>query len=131
MYSREPTWVRHNPNPYHRDDVPDCVIRAISIALGLSWFEVFDGLSATARAAGSVTCDDRVWGRYLFEKGFIPFVMPTDSPRDLTVRQFCRMFPHGTYIIGTGRHAVAVTDGDYHDSWDSGEMLLSFFWKIA
>lgn len=40
------------------------------------------------------------------------------------------MYPRGRYIVGTGNHAVAVVDGDYYDSWDSGNEILSFFWRM-
>ena len=33
-------------------------------------------------------------------------------------------------IIGTGKHAVAIIDGNYYDSWDSGNEIPSFFWRI-
>jgi hypothetical protein len=40
------------------------------------------------------------------------------------------MFPKGAYIIGTGSHAVCVLDGDYFDSWDSGDQIASYFWRV-
>jgi len=40
------------------------------------------------------------------------------------------MFPKGTYIIGTGSHAVAIINGDYYDSWDSGDEIPSFFFRV-
>lgn len=122
-------WVVHNSNP-RKNEVPDCVIRAISVALHLSWYQVFDELSALARAECSVTCDDRIWGLYLYRMGCQPFTLPVDCPRCLSVKHFCRMFPEGRYVIGTGSHAVAVINGDYYDSWDSGETIASFFWKV-
>lgn len=123
-------WVRYNPNPKNKI-VPDCVIRAISTALHMPWSEVFDELSAMARAECSVTCDDRVWGKFLYTKGFRPVLLPRNCPECLSVTNFCKMFPFGTYIIGTGFHAVAVIDGNYYDSWDSGNVIASFFWSIS
>ena len=122
-------WMRCNPNPAHKN-VPDCVIRAVCIALNMRWLDVFDDLSAVARSEFSVTVDDDVWGKYLYRIGFEPFLLPESCPRCVTVRAFTRYFPRGTYIIGTGTHAVAVVDGDYYDSWDCGNMVPSFFWKI-
>ena len=123
-------WVSSNPNPKHRI-VPDCVIRAICNVLHLSWYEVFDQLSALARTECSVTCDDKLWGRFFYQMGFVPFTVPKDFPRCITVKEFCDLFPHGRYVIGTGTHAVAVIDGDYYDSWDSGNVCCSFFWKVS
>lgn len=69
-------------------------------------------------------------GRYLYEQGFVPFLLPESCPSCITVKRFCVMFPHGTYIIGTGSHAVAVIDGNYYNSWDSGDEIPSYFWRI-
>lgn len=73
---------------------------------------------------------DAVWGHYLQMQGFKPFLLPSNCPRCMTVREFANKFSSGTYIIGTGSHAVAVIDGDYYDSWDSGDEIPSYFWKI-
>ena len=123
-------WIYANPNPDLKD-VPDCVIRAISIALNKPWEETFDELSEVARQDHSVTSDDRVWGHFLFRLGFIPFLLPASCPECVTIRAFAGIFNRGTYIVGTGYHAVAVIDGNYYDTWDSGSEVPTFFWKIA
>ena len=122
-------WIPVNPNPGGRN-VPDCVIRAISIALNKPWLEVSDELYAVARHDYSITSDDHVWGHYLYAFGFKPFLLPESCPACVTVDLFSRIFSRGTYIIGTGRHAVAVINGNYFDSWDSGNEVPSFFWEI-
>lgn len=122
-------WINCNPNP-KRKHVPDCVIRALVIALNKSWYDVHDELCALSREECSVTCDDDVWGKYLYQMGFVPFLLPETCPSCITIKRFCIMYPRGIYIIGTGNHAVAVIDGDYYDSWDSGDEIPSFFWRI-
>lgn len=123
-------WVYANPNPEQKD-VPDCVIRAISIALNKPWEEVFDELSAVARYDHSITSDDHVWGHYLYFLGFIPFILPESCPECISVRSFSRIFSKGIYIVGTGFHAVSVINGNYYDTWDSGDVVPTFFWKIV
>ena len=122
-------WIPANPNPAHKQ-VPDCVIRAICIALNLPWLQVSDELYSVAREDFSISSDDNVWGHYLYKLGFEPFLLPQSCPRCVTVEAFTKMYPKGTYIIGTGSHAVAVIDGNYYDSWDSGQQIPSFFWRI-
>lgn len=122
-------WIEANPNPGSKQ-VPDCVIRAICIALNKPWLEVSDELYSFARRDYSVTCDDNVWGHYLYSLGFEPFLLPSPCPRCMTIDEFTKMYPKGTYIIGTGKHAVAIIDGNYYDSWDSGNEIPSFFWRI-
>lgn len=123
-------WIRCNPNPEHKH-VPDCMIRAICIALNMTWDEVYDELAALGKQERDVMNHDPVWGKYLYQKGFEPFLLPDTCPKCLTIRLFCQMYPRGIYIIGTGSHAVAVIDGDYFDSWDSGNEIPSFFWRIT
>ena len=123
-------WRRCNPNP-KRKEVPDCVVRAISIALGMRWLDVYDGLCALGRSECNMPSADAVWGKYLYQMGFIPFLLPASCPQCVTIEEFTRWFPEGTYIIGTGSHAVAVINGDYYDSCDSGNEIPSFFWKIT
>ena len=122
-------WIRVNPNPAKKE-VSDCVIRAISIALNMPWLQVFDELNSVARMDFNMPSDNRVWGHYLYLKGFQPFLLPQSCPDCVTVKEFARIFRDGTYIIGTGSHAVAVINGDYYDSWDSGNEIPSYFWRI-
>lgn len=122
-------WIMANPNP-GRKLVPDCVIRALCIALQLPWLYVFDALCEVARMDYSMPSDDNVWGHLLYLWGFRPFLLPESCPRCVTIREFARLYPEGTYIIGTGNHAVAVVSGCYFDTWDSGDEIPSFFWVI-
>lgn len=122
-------WVRTNPNPAKKN-APDCVIRAICIALNLPWMQVHDELCSLSGDDYSVPSDDNVWGHYLYLKGFRPFLLSNHCPRCITVTEFTKYYPNGIYIIGTGSHAVAVINGDYYDSWDSGNVMPSFFWVI-
>ena len=122
-------WIKINPNP-GRKEVPDCVVRALSTALNRRWLEVYDDLCELGREEYNMPSADAVWGKYLYRMGFEPFMLPEKCPSCITIKRFCIMYPHGIYIIGTGGHAVAVIDGNYYDSWDSGEEIPSFFWRI-
>ena len=122
-------WIYANPNPEQKE-ASDCVIRAISIALNTNWFSVYDDLCRVGRRECNMPSADAVWGRYLWMKGFHPFLLPQSCPTCITIRDFCKVYQKGTYIIGTGSHAVAVVNGNYYDSWDSGNETPSFFWKL-
>ena len=66
----------------------------------------------------------------LRDKGGTQFLLPESCPMCTTVRAFCKKYPEGVYVIGTGTHAVAVIDGDYYDSWDSGNEIPTYFWRV-
>lgn len=122
-------WVKTNLNP-EKKEVGDCVIRALAIALDMTWTEVYDDLYLLGREWHDMMSSNEVWGLYLYRHGFEPFMLPKTCPQCLTVKEFCKKYPHGTYIIGTGDHAVAVINGDYFDSWDSGNSVASYFWRV-
>ena len=121
-------WVRCNPNPLGKQ-AGDCVIRAIAVAMERSWGDVYEDLCRMGRMECDMPSSNAVWGLYLKDQGFRQFLLPESCPRCVTVRAFCDRFPIGTYIIGTGNHAVAVIDGDYYDSWDSGDETPTYFFK--
>ena len=121
-------WIRANPN-FFRDSEPDCVVRAIAIATGDSWEKVHWDLCLMSHLEHTMPSVNWLWDLYLKGRGFIRFELPDSCPECITVREFARRFPKGTYIIGTGSHAVCVRDGDWFDAYDSGEMIPSYFYR--
>jgi len=121
-------WVRCNPNPLGKT-TSDCVVRAISVVTGQSWRKTYDDLCRLGAKECEMPNSNSLWGMYLRNIGFRQFLLPESCPRCITVRAFCDRFPEGDYVIGTGNHAVAVMDGDYYDSWDSGNEIPSYFWR--
>ena len=122
-------WIKINANPAHKR-VGDCVVRAISVATGKPWTEVYDDLYRVGRREFDMMNSNNVWGLYLYRMGFEPFILPANCPECVTVEEFTRLFPEGTYIIGTGNHAVAIIDGDYYDTWRSGKTVAKYFFKV-
>ena len=52
-----------------------------------------------------------------------------EYPDYYTVEDFCTDHPKGTYVLGTGSHAVAVVDGCYFDAWDSGSEIPIYYFS--
>lgn len=100
----------------------DCVIRAISIVTGQTWQRVYAGLCLQGYQDCGWGNFNSVWADYLKSKGFSRYM--TDQQ---TVSEFAARHPHGRYVLGTGSHAVAVIDGDYIDSWDSGGEIVKYY----
>lgn len=122
-------WINCNPNPMHKH-VGDCVVRAIAIATDQPWRAVYRAICAEGEHECDMPNADAVWGKYLYKLGFVPFLLPDTCPECVTVKAFCRMYPEGVYIIGTGSHAICVRNGDYYDTWDSGLEQPTFFWRV-
>lgn len=121
-------WIYANPNPV-RDGEPDCVVRALSLATGKTWDEVHRELCHLSGVMGTMPSVNWLWGLWLRRQGFRPFLLPESCPECVTVREFCKRFPTGTYVIGTGGHAICIRDGDWLDAWDSGEEVPTYFFR--
>lgn len=106
----------------------DCVIRALSIATDSTWDETYVDIFIQGYLNKDMPSSNKVWGDYLKYKGFSRHVVPDTCPDCYTVRDFCQDFPIGTYILGTGSHVIAVKDGNYYDTWDSGNELPIYYW---
>ena len=122
-------WIRYNPNPSNKQ-TGDCVVRAVAIAEGLTWDEAYKELTTKAFQEKDMPSVNPVWANYLESIGYEIHGIPNTCPRCYTVAQFAADHPHGTYVLGTGSHAIAVIDGNYIDTWDSGnEIPMYFFMK--
>ena len=108
-------WVRCNPNPLGRQ-TSDCVVRAIAIATQQSWRRVYRDLCELGEIECEMPNSNYLWGMYLKQMGFEQFLLPESCPQCITVRAFCERYPEGTYVIGTGSHAVAAIEGDWLSS---------------
>lgn len=123
------TYEYYNPNPNGKT-VSDCVIRAISKALNQSWETTYIELALQGYLMGDLPNANAVWSAYLKNKGFHRDVVSNDCPDCYTITDFAEEHPNGTYIIGTGTHAVAVVDGVIYDAWRSdNEQPIYFFYR--
>lgn len=122
------SYIYYNPNPLQLS-VSDCTIRAISKVTGLSWKETYLQLLIQGYSMYDMPSANRVWGEVLRNFGFTKQLLPDTCPTCYTVRDFCYDFPKGSYVLGTGEHAVAVVDGNYYDSWDSGNEIPTYYFE--
>lgn len=120
-------YIYYNPNPLGLS-VGDCTIRAISKVIDRDWKEVYLGLVIQGYTMFDMPSANRVWAEFLRSKGFKKQNIPDSCPQCYRVRDFCIDHPIGRYILGTGEHVIAVVDGNYYDSWDSGlEIPIYYF----
>lgn len=118
----------YNPNPSGRR-VDDCVIRAISKIFDMTWNEAYDEICNQGAIMHNMPSANVVWGEYLKEHGFQRYTLPNSCPHCYTIRMFARAHPHGIFAVATGSHVVAVIDGDYFDTGDSGDEVVAYYWE--
>lgn len=127
-------YIYYNPNPGGRH-TGDCVARAIAKALDLPWLTVYDILTAHGRDMFDWPDNNLVWRSFLKQAGFRRRVVPDTCPDCYTVADFAVDHPEGTYILATGYHSVSgdhvvtVVNGDWYDSWDSGNEIPLYYWE--
>ena len=101
----------YNPNPYEKN-VGDCTVRAISKALGQDWYRTYLGLCIEGAVRGDMPSANVTWGAYLRRHGFRRDM----APEDMTVAEFAKGHPHGTYILALSGHVVCLQDGVVYDT---------------
>lgn len=121
-------WNSYNPNP-NGARVGDCTVRALSKALDKSWEQTYSELAVQGFAMCDMPSANHVWGAYLRKNGFKKYIMPDECPDCYTVRDFCRDNPKGVFVLALSGHVVAVRDGNYFDTWDSGGEVPLYYWK--
>ena len=122
-------YIKSNINPQNKQ-VGDCVIRAISTALNQEWERTYIELAIQGFMMSDMPSSDSVWNEYLKSKGLTRYIVPDTCPNCYTVRQFADEHPTGIYVVFVGQHVVAVIDGDYIDTWDSGDRIPIYYWEV-
>ena len=121
-------WIKYNANPV-ANRVEDCAIRAVAVALDISWEYAFDLIAKNAKEMGNVMHSNAVFGSVLRQHGFKRFIVPNSCPDCYSLIDFCLDNPEGVYVVGLDSHVVAVIDGNYIDTWDSGNEIPIYYWK--
>lgn len=122
-------YVYYNPNPSAGARVGDCTVRAVSKALDCNWESAYIGLAAEGIALHDMPSSNYVWGLYLRKNGFSQHMVDSVCPACITVGRFAEEHPEGTYVLATQNHVVTVVDGDYYDTWDSGDEIVLYYFE--
>jgi len=126
-----PKYVHHNANPTGRprQATGDCVIRAISFALGKDYYDTLDDICELAKDMTMPYDNDDVVFAYLKDYPQIDEVYNTNSVYKLN--DVCDFNGgKGTYIVGFSDHMVAVKDGKFYDQLDCGNRYVKYIWEI-
>ena len=128
-------FVYYQPNEKDvKDKYGDCTIRALTKALDCTWLEAFDMMMPICRReqiTNVFNAEANVRNRFLAELGFVYHgISNKKGTKRPTVDEFAKEHPHGRYICNVANHEVAVVDGKYYDTWDSGECKMYGFFEL-
>lgn len=127
----------------YRGDAGDCVTRAIAIATGKPYQEVYDGLNGlrdslrqTKRVRGSTSrtgVNRAIYDRYLKALGWT-WVPTMQIGSGCKVHLKADELPAGRIICRVSKHMVAVVDGVIQDTYDpsrNGTRCVYGYYKEA
>lgn len=120
-------YVHFNNNPAGRN-VGDCAVRAVSKALGVDWETAYLMIVKNGYEMGDMPSSNLVSNAVLRQHGFKKANVSNKCPDCFSVKDFCRLNKHGIYVLYTNGHVVTVIDGDYYDSWNSGDEIPMAIW---
>jgi len=118
----------------------DCVTRAIAIAAGLPYMEVYEAMNsgtATERqqsrrgARTGIKVQAKWFKEYMGRLGFV-WVPTMKIGQGCTVHLRADELPRGRLVVNVSKHSIAVIDGVVHDTHDStrgGTRCVYGYWK--
>lgn len=132
---KNPNYKYYQPNRKDlKDKYGDCTIRALTKVFEISWLEAF---RLTIPYCESYQCSN------IFD---MPRVLVTEVMEDLgfkytgvsnakgtkrpTVASFAKTHKQGRFIVNVAGHVVAVVDGIYYDTLDSGSCSLYGYYEL-
>lgn len=128
-------YVYYQPNKMDiKDEYGDCSIRAICKVFECEWIEAFR-MTLPLCEKYQVVPSCIFYSKH--EKAIEEMlgmkkckVSVTKGCKRPTVKKFATDHPTGKYIVGVANHVVAVVDGKYYDTWDSGDCsMYSYYVK--
>lgn len=121
-------YINYNKNPCQKRTI-DCSVRALSTLLDRPWDDVYLELCLLGYTICDMPSSKATINEYLSSLGYKRGVIPDSCPNCYTIREFTQDNPHGRYLLATDTHVIPVIDGDYIDTWDSGNEIPLFFWE--
>ena len=113
-----------------KDTYGDCVIRALTKLTGKEWPQVFDELIPIAKEYQCMPNNKPCYETYLKQNGFTyKGISNKKGTKRPTVDRFAKDNPEGLYFLIVANHVVAVVDGIYYDTWESGSKSLYGYWS--
>ena len=106
----------------------DCVVRSVSIVCEESYEITFENLMHIGLEMGAYPSHDKVWQKYLSDKGFVKNKMPrtVGKPRG-TIKLRDWNF-RGIAAVRNSRHLTAVVNGQCIDTWDCRYRPVNSYW---
>lgn len=121
-------WILYNPNPT-TDKANDCSIRAYCAAEDLEWDDAYDTACQYGKANNLMPNDSANCKQILENEYGYTFVKLSKEEKGMTVKEFAIKHNEGIYVLSVPSHLVTVINGEYYDTWDSGDKKVKAYYK--
>ena len=113
----------YNANPLDKND-DDCTIRSISVALNMSWDNIYDMLSDAAQSVGTMQ-DNKYFIIDFLDSNFER--VPTYG---MTVEDVAEEYQDNIILITMKGHITCSKYGRIYDTFDCSERLAEYCWIV-
>ena len=123
-------WKEFNPNPQGRR-TDDCSLRAYCAAFDIDWNKAYDIACQLGKQRADVFNSNQNCEKVILEH-FNWQIDKTYKPKKdnrITVNEFAMTHPYGIFILHVHGHLVTVKNGEYYDTWDSGDKKVTKIYK--
>lgn len=122
-------YVYKNVNPKNKKTA-DCVIRAISEASGLDYYDVYERLYNISLKTGWILNEKRVEDKLLAELGFIKYKQPKKpNNTKYTIRELnCLIKETDVVVVRIAGHLTCVKNNTCYDTWDCTRKTISNYY---
>lgn len=125
-------FIRYNNNPRSRK-ASDCVIRALSLALDKSWYQIYRELFELGLEECRMINEPDLYQLYLKKQGLEKQRMPKrpDNTR-YTVKEFANELakPDKIYILSIAHHITVIKNKDLYDTWNCSHKSVGNYWIV-
>ena len=122
---------KKNVNPKGKK-TGDCVVRALSVALGRDYTEVYKQLFALSLATGYIINDKRVEEKFLAASGFVKHKQPKKpNGKKFLIGEIDKLCKERVIVVSCAHHLTVVMDGTLIDTWDCRGKCISNYYTMG
>ena len=118
-------FVYHNENP-NGYKIPDCVIRAITGATGLNYYDVVNLLYCNGEQLNCETLNVRCYEKLLD----YDFKLPHYKSYGLTAQEVANDYKDHILLLRMRGHLSTSIFGDIYDIWNCSQEEITDFWIV-
>ena len=112
------TYKELNLNPKNKRTC-DCVIRAITLATGKPYVEVYTDLFNLSLKTGYMINDKKTYIKYMEKLGFVKMKQPRHSDNTkYLIKDLDKVIGNKTAIVSCAHHLTTIKGGECVDIWD-------------